>query len=271
MPANTPTISAVWHAVPANIQALLAHSIHAGVEAYRKNTTAEGILNAPSPQLYFRADDIALPSASCKRMLRIFAEHDTPLALAVVPAWITHDHMKALLHSVPEKDHLWCWHQHGWAHCNNAASGKKCEFGNDRTLATCSGELIQGYERMQEVFGTAFYPLFTPPWNRISDGNIQILKDIGFRAISRYATAPYQTILQDIPIHVDLHTRKELSAAKGWQHMLQELTAGIASGSCGIMLHHERMNTAAENVLRQLLITLKSYPVQTVPINSYVV
>lgn len=267
MPAQRPEISALWNTVPANIQAMLAHAIHAGVEAYVRNTPSSD----EPPRVYFRADDIALPSPTCKNMLTTFAEHDTPLALAVVPSWMTQEHKESLISTAPEKQSLWCWHQHGWAHCNNAVSGKKCEFGSDRSLAECSGDLLQGYERMQELFGNKFYPLFTPPWNRISEENIHVLKDIGFKAISSVATAPQQTVLQDIPMHVDLHTRKETSAAKGWNNLFDELTAAIATGSCGIMLHHERMNENAEHFLQRLLITLKSYPVQTVPINSYVV
>ncbi|WP_051177139.1 polysaccharide deacetylase family protein [Halodesulfovibrio aestuarii] len=265
MAKQRPYISALWHAVPSNIQELLAQTIQAGVEAHKTNGRPMGKI----PSIFFRADDIAIPSTACRNMLRIFAEYDTPLGLAVVPAWSTAAHVEALLSVAPEKNHLWCWHQHGWSHVNHATHGRSCEFGNDRKHEECAEELQQGHDTLKSLFGDTFYPVFTPPWNRISDSNIQILKDIGWKAISRTATAPYQDILPDIPVNVDLHTRNELTAASGWKGLLAELRAGIASGRCGVMMHHDRMNSAAEEFLQRLLIILQSYPVQPVPIYSY--
>ena len=265
MKPRRPYISALWNAVPANIQALLSQAIHSGVEAHKANGKPMG----ECPTVFFRADDVAVPSTQCKNMLRIFAEHDTPLGLAVVPAWITHSHLSSLLDVAPEKNHLWCWHQHGWTHTNNAKQGRKCEFGNDRQTRECAGELQSGYDKLHSLLGDNFCPLFTPPWNRISKDNIQLLKDTGFKALSTTTSSPKQSILPDIPVNIDLHTRNELTAASGWNNLLAELTATIATGRCGIMLHHDRMNKPAEDFLHCLLITLQSYTVQTVPITSY--
>jgi len=265
MAKQRPYISALWHAVPSNILALLAQTIHAGVEAHAKNGRPMGEV----PTIFFRADDIAIPSTPCRKMLQIFAEHDTPLGLAVVPAWSTESHVESLLSVAPNKNHLWCWHQHGWSHVNHTNQGRKCEFGNDRPRQECADELRRGYETLTSLFGNSFSPLFTPPWNRISDSSIQILQTIGCKAISRAASAPHQDILPDIPVNVDLHTRNELTAASGWNGLLAELRTGIASGRCGVMLHHDRMNNAAEDFLQRLLIILQSYPVQPVPIYSY--
>lgn len=265
MANQRPYISALWHAVPSDIKTQLAQTILAGIEEHRAN----GCPASASPTIFFRADDIAIPSDRCKTMLQIFAQTDTPLGLAAVPAWSTAEHIETLLSVAPEKNALWCWHQHGWAHENNAKQGRKCEFGNDRPSPECAEDLQQGYDTLQSLLEDSFCPLFTPPWNRISNANIQLLKDTGFKAISRAASAPHQKILPDIPINVDLHTRNELTAAKGWSGLLAELRAGIASGRCGIMLHHDRMNKAAEDFLQQLLIILQSYPVQPVPINYY--
>jgi len=265
MTGRRPYISALWHAVPANIKGLLAQSIHAGIETYKANGNSE-----KQPTVFFRADDIAIPSTPCRTMMQTFAEHETPLALAVVPAWSTSSHIQSLLSIAPEKNDLWCWHQHGWTHTNNEGTGRKCEFGDTRATTRCANELQQGHERLTELLGDAFYPLFTPPWNRISPPHIRLLKNIGFKAISRSSSAPTQDILPDIPINVDLHTRSELTAASGWNGLLSELSAGIGSGKFGIMLHHDIMNPAAEEFLHLLLITLQSYPVQSVPIYSYV-
>lgn len=265
MAKQRPYISALWHAVPSNIHEMLEQSIQEGIEAY----TQSGCPMGKEPTIFFRADDIAIPSLPCRNMLKIFAELDTPLALATVPAWSTSSHVESLLSIYPEKNHLWCWHQHGWSHINHAKEGRKCEFDDDRAYDESAEELRQGLNILTSLFEDAFYPIFTPPWNRISESNIEILKDIGFKAISRTATAPYQNILQDIPINVDLHTRSELTAASGWNSLLSELSNGIASGRCGVMLHHDRMNNASEEFLQRLLIILQSYPIQPVPIYAY--
>ncbi|SIO17261.1 polysaccharide deacetylase family protein [Halodesulfovibrio marinisediminis] len=265
MAKQRPYISALWHAVPSNIQARLAQSIQAGIDTYIKYGRPMGEM----PTIFFRADDIAIPSTPCRTMLQIFAEHDTPLALATVPAWSTKSHVDALLSIAPEKNHLWCWHQHGWSHVNHVKQGRKCEFSTDRPYDECAEELQKGFETLASLLGDTFYPLFTPPWNRISYSNIQTLKEIGCKAISRTTSAPHQNILPDIPVNVDLHTRNELTAESAWNGLLSELSAGIASGRCGVMLHHDRMNKAAEDFLKRLLIILQSYPVQPVPIYAY--
>jgi hypothetical protein len=59
--------------------------------------------------------------------------------------------------------------------------------------------------------------------------------------------------LPDICMDVDLHTRKEKSSDSGWANLFEELKAAISSGLCGIMIHHNRMNTAAFEFLEMLL------------------
>lgn len=265
MAKQRPYISALWHAVPSNIHARLEESIQRGIEGFHASPQQA----SASPKIFFRADDIAIPSPQCTAMMRIFAEHNTPLALATVPAWSTPSHIETLLSVAPTSNNLWCWHQHGWSHISHALQGKKCEFGNNRPAQECFEELQQGTDTLFSLLGDALQPVFTPPWNRMGEDSIQAAKDLGFKAISRSESAPKQNILPDIPVNVDLHTRSELTAESGWNALLEELRAGIASGQCGVMLHHERINPAAELFLQRLLIILQSYPVQPVPLYPY--
>jgi hypothetical protein len=86
------------------------------------------------------------------------------------------------------------------------------------------------------------------------------LVSLGFKGISRSAgSEPGPPLgLQEMAVHVDLHTRKERSPELGWQALFNEFSQGLESGVCGIMLHHMRMDEAAFLFLEFLLIQIAS-------------
>ena len=59
--------------------------------------------------------------------------------------------------------------------------------------------------------------------------------------------------MAEFAVNVDLHTRREANPETGWTALLEELRSALASGHCGIMLHHQRMNAAAADFLDVLL------------------
>jgi hypothetical protein len=219
---------------------------------------------AGAPQnvtVFFRADDIGVPGRSFQRLIQIFQQHGTPLGLAVVPTWLTPARWERLQTLTRDGTGLWCWHQHGWRHCNHEAAGKKQEFGPARPPERVSTDLRRGRERLEELMGPAFYPAFTPPWNRCSAEALTMLQQSGYHAVSRSAgslpAAP--SGLPDLAVNVDLHTRKEPGADLGWQGLQADLQAAIATGRCGIMLHHQRMNETAAAFLDALLAALRAH------------
>ena len=185
----------------------------------------------------------------------VFAAFRTPLSLAVVPAWLTRSRWRALASLSDSRSGLWCWHQHGWRHVNHEIDGKKQEFGPRRPVEEIHGDLSRGRRRLEEIMGDVFFPAFTPPWNRCDLRTLDALKTLGFQAVSRFRESkpPPPAGLTEIPVHVDLHTRKETTPAQGWRRLWGELAAGLASGGCGIMLHHRCMNEAAFDFLERLL------------------
>ena len=116
-------------------------------------------------QLFFRADDVAVPGERFRDMLRVFAQNEVPLNLAVVPAWLTRERWRALSRLGASTPRLWCWHQHGWRHMNHEPQGKKQEFGPARPPEALRRDLDRGRERLQRLMGDCFYPVFTPPWS----------------------------------------------------------------------------------------------------------
>ena len=231
--------------LPADFEHQLEIAIDAGCKANERQTAA----------VFFRADDIGVPSAGFSKLISLFKRHRTPLCLAVVPSWLTARRFAELQNITAEPGNLWCWHQHGTLHRNFEAAGKNQEFGPARNFEVLKAEIDKGRSRLQGLLGDLFEPFFTPPWNRCSQEAAKALRDLGFLALSRSKGAKPNVagILPDIQVSVDLHTGKQPDPAAALACLLADLSASLASGCCGIMLHHQRMNRNAFFFLDVLL------------------
>jgi len=228
-----------------------------------KDTIDKGCRHRSEPaRVFFRADDIGIPSRQFQLLIDCFIKHRIPLCLATVPAWITTRRFEELKQVTGSNSTQWCWHQHGRLHHNFEQRGKKQEFGPSRTKEEIKESLIKGKQRLEEILGDEFQPIFTPPWNRCSSETIESLTELGFNALSRSRGAKPETVpeLPDFQVGVDLHTRKGLSPTLGFKNLLSELEETISSGQCGIMIHHQRMNTRAFELLDLLLDTINRTP-----------
>jgi peptidoglycan/xylan/chitin deacetylase (PgdA/CDA1 family) len=239
-------VSSIWQRLPTDLVSRTEHCIQNACE----HTSTPGEIF-----IFFRADDIAAPGRRFTRLLDIFSSHRAPLCLAVVPAWLTRPRWQALIRAGHRAASCWCWHQHGWRHTNHETQGKKQEFGPMRSRADLEHDIRCGRQRLENLLGNYFYPVFTPPWNRCDQKTLAVLKDLGYAAVSRSrgSRPPSAAGLLSFDVNVDLHTRKERSAADGWENLFAELHSAIASGRGGIMIHHQRMNDAAFAFLEILL------------------
>lgn len=231
-------VSAIWHSLPPDLPSTLDRCISDALET----VGSEG-----SGYVFFRADDVAVPGAKFLRLMDIFTRYRIPLCLAVVPAWLTQtrwQHLKRAGQSAPS---LWCWHQHGWRHINHERSGKKQEFGPGRPCLQIKSDLSRGKYHLQSLMGEAFAPIFTPPWNRCDQNTLRLLKELNYRAVSRFRGSSLSPPdgLTDFSVNVDLHTRKEEDPVSGWKGLFSELESAFSQRLCGIMIHHQRMNEAA--------------------------
>lgn len=210
-------------------------------------------------QVFFRADDIAVAGELFRRLMHLFLFHKMPLCLAVVPDWLNQSRWKEIQEFNP-KSSLWCWHQHGRSHRNYEKQGKKGEFGDSRTEQAISIDLTEGRNILVKTMGDLFYPVFTPPWNRCGITTLNLLRELGFKAVSRSkgAKPAAKGILPDFTVNVDLHTRRESDFSEGWQNLMAEFAAAAGNGRMGIMLHHQLMNEEAFAFLDLLLAELRS-------------
>lgn len=216
-------------------------------------------LSANHPQVFFRADDIGVPSQRFQQLIECFQKHRLPLCLATVPAWLTASRLRELRRLTGSNSTQWCWHQHGRLHRNFESTGKKQEFGPARSKNDIDISLSKGRKRLAQLLDVDFQPIFTPPWNRCSMDTLKALGDLGFKAVSRSRGARPETppCLPDFQVNVDLHTRKEAEPLVALTNLARELEQGLASGLCGIMIHHQRMNGTALELLDILLGLIK--------------
>ena len=244
---------------PGRISALWTGELPDGVREKIRHILENACAAGYRPRVFFRADDIAADDEHFSRLMQLFAARRMPLCLAAVPGWLDHLAREKLRRYDPASP-LWCWHQHGWNHANHEPEGKKCEFGESRDRAAIRADLLRGRERLALLFGDLFVPVFTPPWNRCGRTTLETLAKLGFQAVSRFANGdpPAASILPDLAVNIDLHTRRERDFRQGWNNFFEEMDAAARSGCMGFMLHHQRMNNAAFAFLDILLSELES-------------
>ncbi|NOT60192.1 MAG: hypothetical protein HOP19_08200, partial [Acidobacteria bacterium] len=120
---------------------------------------------------FLRNDDVASDEPKLRQLLALCAKNETPISLAIIPERLTSEAVRLLTNSCG----LIELHQHGWRHTNHETIGKKCEFGASRDYETQYADLAAGQARMNEAFGTSWFPAFTPPWNRCTATTAQAL------------------------------------------------------------------------------------------------
>ncbi len=239
-------VSSLWHESPPDLEDRLKRCLDAaGDRAGRHNDR----------YIFFRADDVGVPGKNFARLMEPFTRLETPLSLAVVPAWLTEPRWRRLKETGRRSGRLWCWHQHGWRHKDHQTASKKGEFGPGRSRTQIENDLKRGRDRLHGLLGEDFSAVFTPPWNRCDGITLELLKELGYHAISRGTGCqpPAPDGLPEFEIQVDLHTRKEPNPEACWEALLKELETALSGRVCGLMIHHQRMNEAAFGFLGILL------------------
>ncbi len=209
---------------------------------------------------FFRDDDVGWDNVRLFTFLDLFAEHELPVDLAVIPQSLIPPLATQLRIRVETTAARIGLHQHGFAHINRQSSGRKCEFGSERTSAAQHSDIALGQEQLKEEFGELLDPIFTPPWNRCTADTGRCLVDLGFRTLSRESGATPLNLpkLNELPVSIDWFARR-----KGVRLSREELGRQLATTlqttqPVGVMFHHARMDRdecSAANELLTLLAT----------------
>ncbi len=218
--------------------------------------------SAVLPPVFFRADNIGAASKAFDALCNLFRFYRVPLAIAVVPAWLSDTRQEKVFRAASVDEDLWNWHQHGWRHINWQKEGAESEFGSDRAPERQYEDILQGRTKMERIFGPNFVPVFTPPWNRFSTATLKALRKLDFKGIS--ATAPFPPGVKSLDgirhfsTRLDLHTRIVKNPASDFALLIDQFS-GLSKmkGPAGIIIHHQQMTPFAFEFLDRMLYNLK--------------
>jgi len=217
--------------------------------------TALHLLNSRGRKidLFFRNDDVDEDDLSLRTMMDLFSRYQIPLNLQIIPGRLTPACIKTI-------DRAWSnlleLNQHGWMHVNHEHLGRKYEFGPSRSFDQQYLDIENGKKILEEAFGSAFSPVFTPPWNRCTIETFRAVDRLGFQVLSRFQgdspAGGYK--FHEVSVTLDLYRWQGGAAIKSPIELLDELILQLEKlPRIGIMLHHKVMDEEAYELLSLLL------------------
>lgn len=212
--------------------------------------------------VFLRDDDAGWADERLDRLLRLCADVELPLDVAVIPAAVTPVCARILRRWRESRATHVRLHQHGLAHDNHECAGRKCEFGVSRTAAQQTADVAEGWHRLREWFGGAVDPIFTPPWNRCTETTAIALRQLGIEVLSRDVTAPRFDLpgLLECPIHLDWFAKRrgDRLAPDVWAREAALVVS--RSSSIGLLLHHAVTDDEEFERLEVLLRVMVAHP-----------
>jgi hypothetical protein len=193
----------------------------------------------------------------------LFTDRSLPIDLAVIPRDLGPREARALTETATTASGRIAFHQHGWAHVNHEATGRKYEFGPARGRQQQLRDIAEGRQRLLDLLGPEIEPVFTPPWNRCTEETGRCLLDVGFRVLSReWRAAPLDIPgLYELPVRVDWFAHRKRARLSREQFGRVVADAVERPGPVGIMFHHAAMNHHERAAAGELLSLLASHPV----------
>lgn len=205
--------------------------------------------------VFFRDDDAGWDDDGLLALLDVFEHHAVALDLAAIPTAMTAGLARELTRRAARAPDLVGVHQHGYAHANHEPSGRRCEFGAQRTHDEQRRDIDDGQRILRRWFGALAQPIFTPPWNRCTADTGACLVELGFAAISRDHTAGPLGLapLRELPVQVDWLARRHGERLARTAVGAQLADRAREPAPLGIMLHHAEMGADELCALGELL------------------
>ena len=216
-------------------------------------------------RVWLRDDDAVSVTPALARLRELCTAYELPVLLAVIPAGAD----DALGHWVAETPAVHpC--QHGYAHTNHAAAGRRaCELGGDRPAATVMADLAAGRRRLQALFGARLSDILVPPWNRIDPGLIPHLPGLGFSALSVFGPPPDEPDgIARLNADLDIIDWRNGRVGRTEDDLAGKLAALIAahrplSRPIGLLTHHLAHDAQAWRGLEVMVSMLSLHPAVT--------
>jgi predicted deacetylase len=233
------------------------------ITTYFKSSLDDLQLRRQTVDLFFRDDDVDDDEAALRSLLDIFLSHEVPVNLEIIPGCLTDSSIALLRRYRDSRPDLFELNQHGWRHINHEVEGRKCEFGPSRSFEEQLADIANGKKVLEEAFGEAFSPVFTPPWNRCTTDTYRALDQLGFRALSKKKGKEELTgySFRELSVTLDLYQWKNGATMRPAEQFISELDSQMGGlDRVGVMLHHKVMDESAFELLERLLHELRSHP-----------
>jgi hypothetical protein len=229
--------------------------------------------------LWWRDDDAGAAGPALDRLLGLAAAHGTPLALAVVPAWLDEAAAAAVREGPPGLRVL----QHGYAHRNHeppapdGTRGRPAELGAARPREVALAELALGWARLSASVPSRLRPALVPPWNRIAPVIRDALPGAGYRVLSAFGprgAAGAGAGPRALNAHVDPIEWRAGRRFGGAARTIEQVTVHLverrlgrvdATEPTGLLTHHRDLTPAAWECLDALLGRLRAHPAVSFP------
>lgn len=211
---------------------------------------------SPEPiTFFFRDDDGGWGDDRLFKLLDLFADYDLPIDLAIIPQALTPALARKIRGRIETNRERIGLHQHGFAHVNHEAEGRKCEFGPTRAQELQEQDIADGKRILAETFGPILQPIFTPPWNRCTAETGDCLIRLGFRILSRDSSAAPLDILglSELPVRVDWFAKRKGVRLNTYEVGLLAADAVRYAKPVGVMFHHALMDGDERRAAGELL------------------
>lgn len=208
-------------------------------------------------ELFIRDDDVDSEEANLERLVSMGIKLRVPISFGIIPASLTKN-VGTLLNSVkrshPELIEI---HQHGWAHINHEGDRGKAEFGPARSYDQQREDLQKGRATLEESFGDAFFPAFSPPWNVYTADTIRAMQELSFQVLSAgwHDFGVSWGGIQHYPSALDLTNWGAVGRLQPPRGLFVRTVASLtkARGPVGLLLHHWMMTPEEFRSLESLL------------------
>ncbi len=216
---------------------------------------------------WWRDDDAGADAVKLRELLHLRQGLGVPLALAVVPDWLTAD-VVSLIAGAGDIRVL----QHGVAHADHSG-------GRGRRMELCAGALpsglrqalIRSHNVLRTSFPSSLIEVMVPPWNRIDEAVLSILAGSGFLGLStlgpRRGAREHGLVVNNV--HIDIIDWKAARRFAGDEacleaslRHLENRRRGVVdfAEATGLMTHHLVHDAACHAFIDRFVRTVGRHP-----------